>query len=237
MRVRALCAALLLLPGSVFADASLYLSPDQIAPEVGKPFVVHIYADSAGHDVNAAEAALTYDPALLRVASVSKEGSLASAWPSEPDVSGDTLAFSAWLGARYSGAQGLLLSVTFVPLRVGQGHIGFTSGTLLAADVQETNVIASMRGASFATVAARIESPIPAPAQTMATTSVEASSTEEAAQASVIPSVPATTSDPGQTAAAAAGADTIDYSVITIVLAVIAGFSIVWLGYRPRRTH
>jgi hypothetical protein len=71
----------------------------------------------------------------------------------------------------------------------------------------------------------------------MATMSVEASSTEEAAQASVIPSVPATTSDPGQTAAAATGAGVFDISSITIVGAAVIGFVIVWLGYRPRRSE
>lgn len=232
MRTRALVVLVLLLPGIVSAEAALYLSPEQVSPEVGKPFEIRVYADAGGHDVNAAEATLTYDPALVRVVSVSKEGSLASSWSSEPTVSEGRVDFSAWLGARYSGTQGLLLTVVFEPVRVGQGGIVLASGTLLAADVQETNVITRMRSTSFTTSPAQVIPPAPAPLVPATPVDTQATSAPLVID-TVLPPVPAaTTSAEGQTAAVAASSSFWQFSLLAVVLAACAGFALAWLGYR-----
>src|SRR5690348_14209430 len=65
--------------------AALSFTPESGTQNVGKNFTVKVTLDSGGGaGVNAADGTVSYDPAYLTVASVTKDGSIFSLWTSDP---------------------------------------------------------------------------------------------------------------------------------------------------------
>lgn len=157
------------MPCIAHADASLFFSPAHSVYEVGKPFEIAVRADASGHLVNAAEGEIRFDVRDVRVAEIRVDGTLVSTWSTYPQASPEgTIRFSGWLNERYTGSDGSLFSVVFVPQRIATGRIEFLSGTLLAADVQETNVLAQLRAAGYTIQAAQVAPPLVEPATPVA---------------------------------------------------------------------
>lgn len=143
--------ALLLFPlAAVHADgASLYLSPESGAYALGDEFQVLILADTDGIPVSAAEAELTYDAGAFAVEDISTEGSILDTWLTRPDFDGKTIRFSGIARSPYAGSNGLLVTITFRALRNMLGTVRFSSGSLLSAEGERTNVIATMRSGAY----------------------------------------------------------------------------------------
>lgn len=159
MRLGALAVLALFLPGLVAAEASLSLVPVSGVYEVGTPFTLLISADAAQHPLNAAEGEIRFDTRDLRVERIDTADSLVATWATRPEAHDGVIAFSGWFDTRFTGREGRLFSVTFLPLRATEGLVSFTSGTLLSADVQETNVLASMRAARYVVRPAQVVPP------------------------------------------------------------------------------
>lgn len=177
MRAYATMIVALGMPFVAHAEVALFFSPAQGSYEVGKAFELSVRADASGHLVNAAEGEIQFDTRDMRVAEIRVDGTLVSTWSTYPHVSPDgTIRFSGWLNERYTGSDGALFSIVFVPQRITSGRIDFVSGTLLAADVQETNVLAYMRAAGYTVQAERIAPP---PAPTIPTTQATSSPVAE----------------------------------------------------------
>jgi hypothetical protein len=135
-----------------FADGGvLYLIPTSGIHAIGDTFDVQILADSGGRSINAAEADLAFDPEVLSVERISTDGSLLQSWPTPVSFSNDTgsVTFSGLINGKYTGTNGLLITVTFRALRNIESKIRLASGAILAADGLETNIITSMRSAVF----------------------------------------------------------------------------------------
>lgn len=246
MRTVLAVSAFLLLPATVSAAATLYLSPEQANLQVGVPQVITVFADTGDVQGNAVDADISYDPSLISVSAISKDGSVLSTWSTEPVAAGGSLRFSGWADQRFSGRDQIVLRFSVTPLSATQGSLQFRSGTLLSPDVQETNILSGMRGAAF-TVTPRSTVPIaPAPA-TIATTAEQVLSTSTQAES---PDSPSDTPDSpplsvaqesdaqqtGQAAAAGfAGSDTIFAIVAFLLVIAAAGALIGFLFYRAEK--
>lgn len=144
------------------AEGSLFLSPLNGTYAVGDTFEIQVRVDSGGRAVNAVEAELSYDPHSLAVDHISTVGSIIGSWPTVPGFSNTegTFHFSGWTRERFSGSEGLVITIYFRALRVDSSAITFISGSVLAAEAQETNVIASMHSGLYVVKPKEIPAPI-----------------------------------------------------------------------------
>lgn len=140
---------------SVYA-ATLKLSPETGVYTVGGTINAKILINTAGKPINAAEGALSYNPKELQVLSISKAGSIFNLWTIEPTFANATgkVTFGGGSPSGYTGGAGVVATVTFKVLAAGTPKVIFSSGSILAADGQGTNVLTAMNGGTYTTSAA-----------------------------------------------------------------------------------
>jgi hypothetical protein len=152
------------------AGARLYFSPDSGTQGASGTFTVKVLLDSGGGvGVNAADGTVSFDPAYLSVASVSKDGSVFNLWTSDPVFSNTngTVSFSGGTPSPYAQSGGTVISITFRGVQAGNTNLSFSSASALAADGKGTNVLSDMGKASFVLgAAAKAPPPPPAPGPT-----------------------------------------------------------------------
>ena len=156
-----ICIVLCALPATTHA-ADLLLSPGTGTFSNGKPFTVKVSVDPSGQSVNAADGTITFDPAILSVTTVSKDGSAFSLWTADPKFSNSdgTIVFSGGTPSGFSSPSGIL-TITFTPKAVGSTTVSFSKGSILAADGKGTDVYKNGASASYTIIAA---APAAAPA-------------------------------------------------------------------------
>lgn len=115
-------------------SASVTLQPASATTVVGEPFTVDVVVQS---DVpaNAYSGLLTFDHTVLNVEAISYNTSIADLWVTEPWYqNGDgTISFAG--GTTKAGAfqgEGTLLTITFVPVAVGEGSVDIADAHVLA---------------------------------------------------------------------------------------------------------
>jgi len=140
--------------------AEVLLAPNSGTYSTGQTFTVAVRVAPAGRSVNAVEANLRFDPAVLSVVSVSKDGSVFSLWTTEPTFSNSagTIAFGGGSPSPFT-AQSNLVNVTFRALAPGTGSVSVASASVLAADGQGTDVFTRGVPASFTVGAATTPPP------------------------------------------------------------------------------
>ncbi len=145
--------------------ATLQLNPGSGSYTTGQTFTAAVRVAPAGQNVNAVEATLKFDPTLLSVVSVSKDGSAFSLWTVEPTFSNaaGTVTFGGGSPAPFSATSNLI-NVTFRTLKEGSPTVSFSNASVLAADGRGTDVYQTSTGATFAIAAATAPSPTPTPA-------------------------------------------------------------------------
>lgn len=143
--------------------ADLVVSPSAGSYSAGQTFTVTIQADPKGDSINAVEAALTFDKAVLSVVNVSKTGSAFSLWTTEPAFSNTagTITFGGGSPTPFT-AKSTLMSVTFRTLTTGAGAVSFGTASALAADGRGTDVLKGKVGGNY-TVTATAVTPVPTP--------------------------------------------------------------------------
>lgn len=132
--------------------ANLFLAPNSGTYNVGNDFKVLVKVDSSGVAVNAAEGILAFDPNLLSVVALSKNGSIFNLWVQEPEFSNalGTVNFGGViLNPGFVGASGTLLSINFKAKIVSSAQIAFSSGAVLANDGKGTNVLTALNGGTY----------------------------------------------------------------------------------------
>ncbi|MDP3784524.1 MAG: cohesin domain-containing protein [bacterium] len=140
------------LPLSVAAQATLFVSPASGSYKTGELFSVLLNANTGGQAINAASAVVNFDNTRLDVASIGYAQSIFTLWTEEPKFSnaGGTIRFSGGLPfPGYTGANGAILRVTFRPKASGQAPVVFSSGSVLANDGRGTNILNDFRGGIF----------------------------------------------------------------------------------------
>lgn len=142
----------LLLFEMVFAAGGTYsISPASGTFNVGQTIKTTIYLHSGGNSINAAEATINFPAAYLRVASITKAGSIFTFWPVEPtfDNLKGLIIFAGGNTTPFSGSQGDVLSITFHVKQAGEGVLNFSSARILLADGRGTNVFGGSLGANW----------------------------------------------------------------------------------------
>jgi hypothetical protein len=155
-------SVLTLVPNVLYA-ASLTFSPSTASKSVGEEFTVKVSVDPDGKSINAADGTITFDPAVLSVNSVSRDGSAFSLWTADPSYSNSagTVTFSGGSPTALSST-GTLLTIKFKGKSAGTGVVSSSKASILAADGKGTNVFAKGSDATF-TIAAGAPKPPPEP--------------------------------------------------------------------------
>jgi hypothetical protein len=146
--------------------ANILVAPATGSYTPGQTFTVAVRVAPAGASVNAVEASLKFDPAVLSVVSVSKDGSVFSLWTTEPAFSNTagTITFGGGSPSPFT-AQSNLINVTFRAVAPGSGGLSVTRGSVLAADGRGTDVYQTGSGGTY-TVAAGTTPPPTTPTPT-----------------------------------------------------------------------
>ncbi len=176
----AFCVTVFLLGYNSTFAASLQFSPSSGNFAPGQTFTATVRVQPVGKSVNAVEATLKFDPKVLSVVSVSKDGSAFSLWTVEPKFSNSegTVTFGGGSPTPFSVTSNLV-TVTFRTVAAGTGAVSVSAASVLAADGQGTDVYESATPASF-TVAAGVTPTPPVPTPTPVTpTPTESSDAEE----------------------------------------------------------
>lgn len=147
--------------------ADVVVSPATGSYNVGQTFTVAVRVSPAGASVNAVEASLKFNPSVLSVVSVSKEGSVFSLWTTEPAFSNTagTITFGGGSPSPFT-AQSNVLTVTFRTLAVGSGDLSVSKASVLAADGKGTDVFKNGSTGTYAVAAAAAPAPTPTPTPT-----------------------------------------------------------------------
>lgn len=152
----------LLWPQSSLA-ADVLLNPASGSYASGQTFTVTVQVDPKGESVNAVEASLSFDPSVLSVVNVSRDGSAFSLWTTEPTFSNSdgTVTFGGGSPSPFSSRSNLV-SITFQAGSEGTGSVSFSDASVVAADGMGTEVIEAQRGAEY-TIATSESTPEPEP--------------------------------------------------------------------------
>lgn len=154
--------------------ADVLFSPSTGSYASGQTFTATIQVDPSGDSVNAVEASISFDPAILSVVSVSKTGSVFSLWTTEPTFSNSagTIEFGGGSPSPFSSRSNLLV-VTFRSLTEGTATVEFDSASALAADGLGTDVLNTAISGNYTitTATTPVETPTETPTETPAETS------------------------------------------------------------------
>ncbi len=158
-----ICTLLAASPFLVSA-AELNFSPASGTFEVGKDFSVKVLVNPGVDSVNAADGAITYDKDLLSISSISKDGSAFSLWTADPAFSNaaGTANFSGGTPTAFSKS-GTVVTIKFRAKKEGSAKVGFSAGSVLAADGKGTNVY-TKGGEGTYTIGPAAAKPAPTPA-------------------------------------------------------------------------
>ncbi len=156
-----------LLSASCTYAADLLIAPATGSYSVGQTFTVAVRVSPAGSSINAVEAGLKFNPAVLSVVSISKDGSVFSLWTTEPAFSNTagTVTFGGGSPAPFT-AQSNLLSITFRTVAAGAGALTVGNASVLAADGRGTDVYKNGSSGSYTVAAGAVPPPTPTPTPT-----------------------------------------------------------------------
>lgn len=142
--------------------ATLAVTPGTAVFKTGQTFTVNVLVNTAGAPVNAADGTVSFNPSELSVIAVSRASSIFNLWTSEPAFSNaaGTVTFSGGVPTGYTGAGGVVMSITFKSNTSGTARVSIATASVLAADGRGTNVLTGMSGGTY-TLAAVTSQPAP----------------------------------------------------------------------------
>ncbi len=152
-------ASSFVVPNDVFA-ADFSLTPSTGSVAVGSKLSVKVTIDAGSDSVNAADGTLSFDPTLLSVDSISKDGSSFSLWTADPSFSNTdgTVSFSGGTPTAFSNS-GKVLTIVFKGKAIGSADVTFSKGSILAADGKGTDVYKNGNKGTFSVTAASAAPP------------------------------------------------------------------------------
>ena len=133
------------------SEASLYLSPSDGTYEVGNTFSVKVKLKSEQVPANVIGAEINFNNNELEAVSISKTGSIFSLWTTEPTFSNSSgrIVFEGGNPTAFQGSSGTIITITFRAKVSATTNIAFSSGSVLAADGEGTNILTSMSGGVY----------------------------------------------------------------------------------------
>jgi len=170
IRILFLFAVFFLFSISYAVAADLTLIPSTGSYNVGQTFTATVRAVPSGNNVNAVEATLAFNPAVLSVVSISKEGSVFSLWTTEPTFSNTagTIQFGGGSPTPFTTTSNIV-TITFRAVTEGSAAVTVTNASILAADGRGTDVFRTGISANY-TVAAASTPQTPPPSTPTPTT-------------------------------------------------------------------
>lgn len=148
--------ALILFVG-VLVSSSAHASDFNILPIIGnfniqEEISVDIRIDTVNETINAAQGKLKFDPNILTVKSLSKEGSIFNFWLGDPKFSNTegTIEFTGGVVNGVSGHSLQILKIVFITKGAGSSDVSFSSASIAASDGKGTNVLNKSNGAKYA---------------------------------------------------------------------------------------
>ena len=159
----------------------LTLSQSTGSYSAGQTFNATIRAVPNGSNVNAVESTLSFDPAVLSVVNVSRDGSVFTLWTTEPTFSNSagTIEFGGGSPSPFTSTSNLL-TVTFRAVAAGDVTVSFDDASVLAADGLGTDVFENATPANYTITAATTPQPTPEPEPTTPSEGVDADEDGEA---------------------------------------------------------
>ncbi len=140
----------------VLSVSAVYAADFSALPATGiygikDQITVNILIDTSGETVNAAQAMIKFNPAVLEVRYVSKESSVFNFWLQDPIFSNTdgTIEFIGGATNGISGSSLQVLQVTFNAKGVGSSNISFSDASITVADNTGTNVLAKTNEAKY----------------------------------------------------------------------------------------
>ena len=178
--LKSLAVSLLFFGVANFAlAADVAVSPSTGSYSAGQTFTVTVRALPNGDNINAVESVLNFDPALLSVVSVSKDGSVFSLWTTEPafNNANGTVSFGGGSPTPFTSTSNIL-SVTFRAVANGTATVESTTGTVtylpapgfVGIDTFEYQVCDDAGSCATATVTVEVGDPPPLGAPDFAVT-------------------------------------------------------------------
>lgn len=160
----------------VFLAGGVYAADFNILPATGtlgikKEISINIKIDMASETINAAQAKLKFNPNILEIKSLSKDGSIFNFWLQEPKFSNTdgTIEFIGGVPNGVSGSSLQALQINLVTKGVGSSDLTFADASITAADGSGTNILSKANGAKFivssSVVVPSVPESVPAPAQ------------------------------------------------------------------------
>ena len=133
------------------SEASLYLSPSDGTYEVGSNFSLKVKLKSEQVPTNVAGAEISFNKNELEVVNISKTGSIFSLWTVEPTFSNSSgkIVFEGGNPSAFKGSSGTVITITFRAKVSATTNVTFSSGSVLAADGEGTNILTSMGGGVY----------------------------------------------------------------------------------------
>jgi hypothetical protein len=166
---RSLLLTVLLYLGLVsFAHAAdVTLVPSTGSYSSGQTFTVTVRAVPGGDNINAVESTLNFDPTVLSVVSVSRDGSVFSLWTTEPSFNNanGTITFGGGSPTPFTSTSNII-TVTFRAVANGTANVTFGDTSVLAADGRGTDVFGSATNGSYTIAAATTPTPNDTPTPT-----------------------------------------------------------------------
>ncbi len=144
-----------------FADAevaSLYISPNTGVYPIGEPFVAEIRIDTGGQKIGTIDASIAYDSEDVEYVSVSDDGSVMSRVSVDSNRTKGRIDISGFIThgePAYDGNNGLVATVTFIPLRNVATELRFAQAaataplSLTASVAGLANVLSELRTATY----------------------------------------------------------------------------------------
>ena len=140
-----------LLFGNFVSAADFNISPVMGQFGLKQESSVNIKIDTADDSINAAQAKIKFNPGVLEVKSISKDGSIFNFWLQEPEFS-NTEGMIEFIGGTTSGVSGAslqVLKINFIAKGIGLSEFSFTDGAVTASDGSGTNILNKSNGAKF----------------------------------------------------------------------------------------
>ena len=142
-------AAFFFVANLAFAQ-SLFFSIPEKQTTVGERFTIDVRVESRIAPINAVSGTLSFPENLLRVISISKEGSIVNLWTQDPTIGRGSVLFEGIiLNPGFQGSGGLIFRATFEAKTSGTAQFNFSKGAILANDGRGTNILATLGSANF----------------------------------------------------------------------------------------
>ncbi len=222
---------------AALSGGELYMTPESDLRTIGEPFDVRVYANTNGQAVNAIEGELVYNPSDLSVEAISIDHSVLASWSTVPsyDSAAGIVRFSGWAAQPFIGSEGLLITITFRPLRVGQSSVDFNSGSMLASNERGSNIITSMRSSVFRVQPIQTQPPAPV-VPLVASTTIQSTTTDTQTPATPPPTqVPPAPERSNAAALALSGVELAPFLIPFLAILALIAFGIAYVLHRFTR--